>query len=56
MDEGEAYTFKNETDEKGDKHYKMSLHLHLAYNQAELNATTVGYPHIHIGLWTKSTF
>jgi hypothetical protein len=56
VDEGETYIFKHKTDEKGDKHYKMSLYLYLAYKQTELKATTVGYPHIHIGLWTKSTF
>lgn len=56
VDEGMNYKFKKETDEKGENHYKMTKDLYLAHMQEELRPTTVGYPHIHIGMWIESSF
>ena len=54
--EGLDYNFKNKLDKNGDIKYKITLELYLAYMQTELKGTTLGYPHIHIGIWVESSF
>jgi hypothetical protein len=55
VDNGSVYNFEMGGATQTE-YYKMTKELFLAHCQTESKSTTVGYPHIHIGLWTTSTF
>lgn len=55
VDNGSVYNFEMGGPTKTE-YYKMTKELFLAHSQTVSKSTTVGYPHIHIGLWTTSTF
>lgn len=54
VDAGEKYNFEYSIVDKK-RYYKMSLELYMSHMQTELHPTTIGYPHIHIGLWRESS-